>query len=128
MTHELSNQLVEVLNRAAARMEDEIENRLGVVTHLRPYVEDRGRDDYAVRVELTEVVRSAQSQLTSTPLLRAMFKKAYLTTRVFYTREKILQVVIGIEYTHPQGGSNGLGELMCAIIDPESEEAKFENY
>lgn len=123
MKKEISETVIGKLNNGLLQIvNDKISKELGVKANFT--VKETNRwNDYQVILE--EDGKDTTSQLTSSPLLRSMFKEAELYVRVGYSEiENEIWFSVHISYNHKNGGSNGL-ELMNLCYDTNNNEVKY---
>ena len=120
MKKEEALKVLESANRYAEKLEDVLRCELGVTAHLRFEMKEASCGYYVTGLDAGSDVNR---QMTNTPLLRQLFKEAWLRLDVW---DSVAEVVfgIGIVYSHNyNGGSNG-HDLMAVGIKKETGEVR----
>ena len=118
MKREEAIKLLESANKYANKLEEVLRSELGVTTHLHFEMRENSCGAFVTGMDAGSDICS---QMTNTPLLRQLFKEAWLRIDVYYA---VTDVVFGISMSYKHnynGGCNG-HDLMAVGIVKETEE------
>lgn len=124
MTREEAQVLVNLFNdKLAAIVDKAVYDNLLADVRFEASVYTFRNGDCMCELVTKDKYQDVKAQLTATPLLRAMFSDAELHARIFdVEKENVYVVEISIRYKHPDGGSNGLSNLLGVQIDKDTYE------
>lgn len=129
MNEKIANELAGKINNTyGAQICASIFKNLGVCINFRAVPTCALGGEYYVEFFTRAGGMDVTDELTGNQLLRRIFKSGYLYASALYfqTEQKIL-VRVGVRYKHPDGGSNGLNDLLNITINDKTGQIEKED-